>query len=176
MRYIVAAIVATVLMFVGAFVYRTGYFKSVEITIHEDGPFLLLYKEYVGPYHKILPSIEEVEHWALAQKVDCPYTFGMFLDDPQTIEEGRLRSHVGCLVRELPKQIPGDYATRVIAKQRFVMAEFSGAPGIGPMKVYPRVYDFIHEHGLKQNMAPIETYEVKSQLEVTTRYYFGVEN
>ncbi|MFM8834854.1 MAG: hypothetical protein ACKOEV_14685, partial [Cytophagales bacterium] len=89
-----------VLFFLYLFQY-TGAFKSVSISQDERGPFTLIYRSHVGPYHKIVGQIEIVERWAKENGLKCRLSFGEYFDDPRMVEEGRLNSRGGCLVDPL---------------------------------------------------------------------------
>ena len=56
-----AATAAMIAVIVGIVIYRTGVYKEVTILPGQQGPYLLVFKEHNGEYHKIVPVIEEVE-------------------------------------------------------------------------------------------------------------------
>ncbi len=155
-----------------------GAFKGVDISKQNQGPFKTVYLEHVGPYHKVNKVIEKVEKYMKTQGYTCGRTFGEYLDDPRSVEEARLRSKVGCLVQETPSNLPEGYLSGEIPQRDYVLAVFTGSPGIGPLKVYPRVNDFMTRQGLKQSGAVIEIYEIHSITEknaMTTTYLFPVQ-
>ncbi|MFZ4404672.1 MAG: GyrI-like domain-containing protein [Pseudobdellovibrionaceae bacterium] len=181
--------------FAGWMLFYLGAFKPVQISESTRGPFVLVYKNHLGPYHKIVSSIEEVENFAKAQGLDCNLTFGEYLDNPKTGEEDRLRSRGGCLfdpsssqaqthaefitstetsVKKIPW--PKDFIVETRPANNYVQAQFDGSPGIGPMKVYPKVADYFREHHLEQKPAVIEIYQIHSREEknaMTTTYLFA---
>lgn len=157
--------------------YYTGYFKAVTLTEGPAGPFRLLGKEHVGPYHKIVPIIEEVEAFAKEKGLDCTRSFGLYLDDPKATEEIRLRSRGGCV---LPAEasldgvtLPEGVALTEYPAGDFVIAHFDGSPGIGPFKAYPAAMERIQEKRYAfEGWNVLEVYEVGGPKDVKTIYYF----
>ncbi len=192
MRYIIIAIFATVLMFMGRLIYHVGYFKPVELAEKQIGPHFLLYKDHVGPYHKITPLIEEIEAWAKQQNIPCLQTFGRFNDDPDFVEEERLRSDAGCILSDLvgnavgltlpdiesksvrvaTKQFPNGYRLEKLEARNYLTALFDGAPSIGPIKVYPLARDYATGLGKLIGNPIIEIYTIKDEDKMTTQYLF----
>ena len=162
----------------------TGAFKPVAIGISEKGPYIFIYKDHVGPYHKIVEHIQYVENWAKSNGLSCRYTFGEYLDNPAATEEGRLKSRGGCLIdpnhqNEVDKltslQLPRDIQKMNFEKTKAVVALFNGSPGIGPFKVYPKAEDFIHKSNLKIKGSVIEVYEVLEKNNMNTTYIWGFQ-
>jgi effector-binding domain-containing protein len=175
-RYVMLPLLFAIIIFVSYLLHYVGAFKPVVIEEKTAGPFAMIFKTHIGPYHKIVADIEDVETWAKAQGLDCHLTFGQYLDNPADTEESRLRSHGGCLLPALPSlTLPEGFSSQTVPENHYVTAIFEGSPGIGPMKVYPKVQDYIEEKRLKQDGAIIEVYNVHSQESMTTTYYFPVK-
>ena len=173
-----------ILFFLYLFQY-TGAFKSVTISEDRRGPFTIVFKDHVGPYHKIVAVLEDVEKWAKENGLKCRLSFGEYFDDPRVVEEGRLTSRGGCLidanspeelksVTSLKEKLPADFKMDQIPESRAVVALFTGAPSIGPMKVYPVAEDYIKEHQLKKKGSVLEVYEVFNKNAVQTTYIWPV--
>lgn len=156
-----------------------GAFRSVKVGIENHDAMTVVYKEHFGPYHKIVPVINEVEAYFKEQKLDCKISFGEYLDNPRQTDENRLRSLGGCVVQkaevEKIKDLPKEILKKEVPARRYVVAIFEGSPGIGPMKVYPKVEDFMSENNLTATGPVIETYEIHSEKAMTTTYYFPVQ-
>lgn len=175
MRYVVVFILVTIISFALYVAMYLGVFKSVDISHTQKGPFFMIYKNHTGPYHKIVSTIEEVEKWASENHVPCSTTFGEYLDDPGKVEQERLRSRGGCIVDKFPPQIPAKFGTHVAPEKEYVVAIFKGSPGIGPLKVYPKVNQFLKENNLSHEGSIIELYEIydsQSKTAMTTTYLF----
>ncbi len=180
MRYILFLVVVIIASFAGFMMNYLGTFKPVNITEQTKGPYFILYKNYVGPYHKTVSVITEVEKWAMDNGVGCKLSFGEYPDNPEKVEEARLKSRGGCiydqqLAADIKAKLPAEFKTEEIPTRNYVQAIFDGSPGIGPMKVYPRVSEYMKEKNLKQSAAVIEVYEIHSREEknsMTTTYLF----
>lgn len=153
----------------------TGYFKEVRIETGKAGPFLVLAKEHFGPYHEIVPKIEAVEGWVKAKGGDCTRSFGQYFDNPAETEAARLKSRGGCILTAKLEGIPEEFKYDEIPEQNYVKAVFEGSPGIGPLKVYPKVEAYVRDHNLKPKPSVLEVYVVHSPTAMTTTYYFPVE-
>ena len=125
----------------------TGAFKSVIVSVDQRESLQIISKDYIGPYHKIVTTIEEVETWSKANGLKCRLSFGEYFDNPDTVEEGRLRARGGCVIDPLfPEEkikasqlnLPEGFKLSILPAGKAVVAIFSGAAGIGPLKVYPK--------------------------------------
>ncbi len=174
------AFAATLLILLGmvAFVvYRTGYFKPVTITSGQQGPFFLAYKTHEGPYHKIAPVIDGVEQYFKSKNIDCPFAFGRYLHDPNTVPHDRLLSHGGCVFPILSSEVKaalleGELQLEEVEKKEYLVAHFEGSPSVGPLKVYPYVQQWLEKYGYKQEGPVIELYQTTGEDAVHTRYLF----
>lgn len=183
-KHTLFAVTVGLLIFFLYLLQYTGAFKSVTVGIDQRGPYQIIFKEHQGAYHKIVPVIEEVEKWARSQGLKCRLSFGEFFDNPDIVEEGRLRSRAGCLIDPLEPtetekfknlQLPPEYKSDNLAQTKAVVALFTGAPGIGPLKVYPKAKEFIKEGGLKEKGSVIEIYEIFDNKSMKTTYLWPVE-
>ena len=95
MKYVLVFVLMTLLSFGVYLANYLGAFKSVEVRKEMQGPYLMLYLDHMGPYHKIVSKIEEVEKWANENKFDCRKSFGEYMDDEEKVEEAQLKSIVG---------------------------------------------------------------------------------
>lgn len=177
MRYFLAAVLFTILFFVGSLLVKLGAFKPVVLRVSEEGPYVVLYKEHMGPYHKVNDDITEVETWARANGEKCELSFGQYLDNPKTDEELRLRANVGCIIEKKPTvALPQNYLVMEIPKRQYIVAVFEGSPAIGPQKVYPKINDYAEEARLTLDGPVLETYRINDGSQVTTTYYFPAKN
>lgn len=177
-KYVLVFIVVAVISF-GLFLSNyLGAYSKVDISESTQGPFQTVYLDYMGPYHKISKQLEKVENYMKEQGAPCGRTFGEYLDDPQVVEEARLRARAGCIVETVPANLPEWLKADVMQPRHYVVAVFTGSPGIGPLKVYPKVNTFMLEKKFKQNGPVVEIYEIHSITEknaMTTTYLFPVQ-
>jgi hypothetical protein len=182
-KWLLGTILGGILGIAIYFFWYLGALKPVLIAEKTEGPFKMIYKTHLGAYHKIVPTLDEVEAWVKSQNLICARTFGEFLDDPRVVEEGRLRAHVGCLIGNstidlpdpIPKLYPEGFHFEDRPAKKYVTAIFEGSPGIGPMKVYPKVEEYFAAKQAKQAGAAIEIYEIHSEKAMTTTYLFPLE-
>lgn len=174
-KYLLMPLLIAIVVFVVYLMNYLGAFKPVIISQKKAGPFQVIFKSHVGPYHKIVPLIEDVEKWVKAQGQDCRLSFGEYLDDPKQTEEVRLRSNGGCFVTEPFAQIPEGFEQKTIPEKNYVTAVFEGSPGIGPLKVYPKIFQYLEDQKLAREESVLEVYEVFSAEKMTTTYYFPLK-
>ena len=165
----------------------TGAFKSVVINQDQRGPFTLIYKEHIGAYHQIVKKIEDVEKWAQENGLKCRLSFGEYFDDPNIVEEGRLNSRGGCLIDpiaseemeifdKLKDHLPPEFKSENFQETKAVVALFTGAPSIGPLKVYPKAQEFISENHLIKKGSVLEIYEIFNKKAMQTTYIWPIQN
>lgn len=157
LRYILLLVFIFIVSSIVSLVFRLGVFKSVEVSMVTQLELRMLYKVHTGAYHKISQTIEEVESIARAQSIPCQ-SYGEFLDNPQVVEEIRLKSHGGCLVNEDLANAPADLTFEKRPPKDYIKAVFDGSPSISPYKVYPKIQEYAYQARLKLNPHVIEIY------------------
>lgn len=165
-------VLSSFLVFSATMYYRLGAYKKVEIHVEERPAMYLLYKEHFGAYHKISEVISAVESWARTHRVPCEKTFGEYLDDPRNVEERRLRSIGGCLFNE-PLKESSPFLSKTLPMQRFIVARFTGAPSLGPIKVYPKVEEYMKTNKILAPSSIFEIYEFSDPKNPITEYLFS---
>jgi AraC family transcriptional regulator len=162
MKKLIFFILSSVLVFAATVYYRLGAYKGVDIEVKKMDS---LY------YHKINDDILEVESWAHAHNLNCAKTFGEYLDDPRKVEERRLRSNGGCVL-DNPLIGNSPYLYKKTEANRYIIAHFTGAPSIGPFKVYPKVEEFMLKKHIPMPAAVIEIYNIYDNEHSLTDYLF----
>lgn len=175
MKQILLAILGAAIVYITYVMIHTGAFNPVQLDIIDGPEYHVVYKSHTGAYHEISRTIEEVEKWLASFKVGCRKSFGQFLDDPSVTEEDRLRSHVGCLVKERHEDSDLAIHYKVIKPQKYLRALFSGSPAIGPMKVYPKAKEFMTVNELEADGPVMEIYTIHSADKMTTEYLFPIK-
>ena len=158
--------------------FRLGLYKSVEMNIVSDLQFHFLYKEFKGPYHKILNTIQEVEAFAKTKNIACTKTFGEYLDDPAKKNEVDLVSNGGCV---LTSQIDSvDAQSGILFKSegpsKYLKASFLGSPSVGPIKVYPKALEWFKREDRTISSRVLEVYVIQEDGTMVTEYYFPLGN
>lgn len=175
-RYVLLPLMFALIIYGVYLANYLGAFKSVVIAEKEIGPLQLVFKTHIGAYHKINDDLQFMESWAKQKGIDCKKTFGEYLDNPDTVDEKRLRANVGCLVDQSIALTSADEQEKIQQKtlesQKYVTAEFLGASSIGPIKVYPRVKEYFKKMNYEFPDKSIEIYEIHSASSMTTQYLF----
>ena len=80
------------------------------------------------------------------------------------------------LFENLKTNLPEGFQYGEFEKTKAVVALFTGAPGIGPLKVYPVAEDYIIENKLTRKGGVIEIYEIFDKRAMQTTYIWPVVN
>lgn len=168
---VIGSFVAVLLGLFAFLYFKLGAGKPVHVELKPLATLRLLYKEHKGPYHQIGPVINEVEAFASRRNIPCKKTFGVYLDDPETVNEGRLRSEGGCVVDRPVTPEAGFFYREIVDAAPYVFATFAGSPAIGPQKVYPKAREFANARGIKLKPEILEIYEVRGD-QVDTEFWF----
>lgn len=179
-KHVFTAITLGLIIIFGYLLYYTGYFKTVTLSAEIKGPYSVIYKVHTGPYHETVKTIIDVEKWSKGNGLKCRLSFGRYLDNPKVTEEGRLKSHGGCVIEDTEKaildriQLPTDLIKDDLKQTQYLTALFEGSPGIGPFKVYPKADEYIAIHKIKVAEPVIEIYEVFNDKKMTTTYLWEI--
>lgn len=176
-KWIFLSVISAVTVLAVYLYFYLGAYKPVEFHVEQAGPFHLLYQNHQGPYHQIMPKIQAAEAWAREHHLPCPRTYGEYLDDPQGVDQDRLRSHAGCLLGSVPgEKPPASFTYEERPERRYAVARFTGSPSIGPFKVYPKLEAFLQRERLASSPDPvIEIYRINGD-QVETEYLFPLAN
>jgi hypothetical protein len=160
MKYMVSGLIVVLLGLASLLAYYLGAFLPVEFTEKQLPPFHIVYKAHIGPYHKIVPTLDEVAKMVASYGETCERSFGEFLDNPKEVEEDRLQAHVGCIVEKEITDLPGGYSYGLINHRNYLVSTFYGSPAIGPLKVYPKAQKILAERPQDSAGPPIEIYRI----------------
>lgn len=176
MKKLLIPFFAAILTFAVFLYFYLGAHKSVALVPNQTEEFHLLYKEHVGPYHKITSVIQSVEKIAVQNNIPCQKSFGLYMNDPQqTQDHDRLQSLGGCLLKGPLEDYPENVNYRFIGPRTYLKASFEGSPAIGPMIVYPKLEEWFQSARQTPGKPVIEVYEVNGS-EMTTTYFMPVES
>jgi DNA gyrase inhibitor GyrI len=165
-----ALVLAILFFYVALYV---GAFRAVTWKKSAMGPYYLVYTSQRGPYNKISDTIVKAEKAFEELGYECPRTFGRYYDNPETTDSDRLRAEAGCLFDAEPPAVPEGFETKTLPKANYLVAEFHGAPSIGPLKVYPEAKKRLSASGKNlDDLSPMEIYELTPGHGVTTTYLF----
>lgn len=174
MRIVVKiALIAIAVILVGliAFYAYYGGFKKVSIGVRVHGGEMLVYRDVVGDYSQT-PEVSNEVYYALLNdyQIETYKGFGIFYDNPKTVEKSKLRSEVGCILEDKDShrviELEGRFNVKTLPEAEYMVAAFplKGMMSImvGIMKVYPALNKYAKKHGYAE--APIvEIYDVPNK-------------
>ncbi len=160
---------------------RTGSFKSATIEKASIPKYQIYFKKHIGPYHKIIKSLNEVEEAMKNLNFKCSKTFGYFLSDPEVVDHEKLVSLTGCIyeTHEAPQLLvpPDGIETDFIGgEENCYKGTFTGSPSLTAFKVYPKLKEAALKDKKPLNTAALEIYEVTGRDSVTTSVYLCENN
>jgi len=83
-----------------SFLYYLGAFRRIAFRRNANvGPYLLIYRQHIGPYKSLAPIVEQVRK-IVEQDLGIQYEsgFGIYFDDPQVVKQSKLRSYIGKII------------------------------------------------------------------------------
>lgn len=146
--WIVLALVAIVF----GFLISQGLYRTVEVQQGEQGGFILVGVDHVGPYMEIGNAFAEVQ----AQFPDGEFA-GIYYDNPEFVAEDSLRSFAGVKVSATDglEAIAAHPEFRLVEVEKgpSLYTDWSGGSGtvsmiLGTMKAYPALKAACEETGL----------------------------
>lgn len=147
-RWIVLALVALVF----GFLVSQGLYRTVDVQQGEQGGFILVGVDHVGPYMEIGNAFAEVQ----AKFPDGEFA-GIYYDNPERVAEDSLRSFAGVKVSatEGLAALAANPGFRLVEVEKgpAFYTEWSGGSGVvsmilGTMKAYPALKAACEETGL----------------------------
>lgn len=155
-------------------IWNVGLFKPVIIEQVNVPTSYLVYEKHVGPYHDVGAVFERVEKKLEEKKVACTRTFGRYYDNPDKVEQERLRADIGCILSQpLTESIEG-ILTEELPSFEALKGTFEGAPWLTAFKVYSTLKKQSYQRNLYVEESPVlEVYEAAGNA-FKTEVYFRV--
>ena len=186
-----AIFLGVILFLVGSVIWgllNLGVFKSVSFQTSPDNVttrYELLAVSKNGAYHEINDTLIALEKWAAEKQINCNETFGLFYDNPDVVEQQRLRADVGCVIPtedvaklneinlSTEKILEKDSLKRLtVTSSKVLIANFSGSPWLGPYKVYGQAQQRFHDMGAAFQFPVLEIYKTKEAVPHTEYVFF----
>ena len=164
---IVAFIIAVI---IGAFVFYGG-FKTVSAEKIECGGETLVYKKMTGDYAQSgTVSTQVYQKLKEDYGIETTKGFGIFYDNPKTVQKDALRSDVGCILDsnfDKLEALKSNFEVSQYPIKDYLVAEFpyKGMPSIilGVMKVYPTLNDYTDENGYELDTPVMEIWDIPNK-------------
>ena len=167
----ITSIVIIVLVIIVGTVYAYyGGFRTIKFTEEIQGGETLVYEEMMGDYSQS-PTVQMKIYEALLNEgIETTKGFGIYYDDPKTVETSQLRSEVGCIVEGLDceaiAQLSEKYNVKTLPAGNCIVTEFPNKGMlsilIGIIKVYPALETYCKQQGAN-NSPVMEIYDVPNK-------------
>lgn len=141
-----------------------GLFQSVNIRKIQAGPYKIMCLDHIGSYKNICRKIKSVDELLSKNKIKPIAFCGVFYDDPRKIDEDKLRSKGGCIVKEFADIDILEQLT--IPKTEVVSASIKAHPAIAPIKTYPKIEQWLSKNKYKVTGPSLEIYHNSGVVEV----------
>jgi DNA gyrase inhibitor GyrI len=157
----ITAFVVVTVIGIGLILDGYGLFADIQISRQQMGPYVLVYEARTGDY-KAAGSVMGKVRMEMTEKfnLECPRTFGLYYDNPETVETVKLRSIAGCIIeRDGSGKSPGvselkekgvSFGVAELAQTDSIATDFpfKGTLSIvfGVMRVYPKLKEYIQSN------------------------------
>lgn len=168
---IVFTILGLIVALVAVYAYYGGS-KKIEFSIVETGGEVLIYEEIQGDYRQSREVGDKIYYSLLDEdKIETFKGFGVYYDNPQKIEQSKLRSEAGCILEEKDidklSYLENKYTIRTFPRKEYITTEFpyKGKMSvlIGVMRVIPTLTKYATENGYGDG-AVMEIYDVPNHI------------
>jgi DNA gyrase inhibitor GyrI len=167
LKILVGVVLALIAVIVAVYGYYGG-FSKVQFQPVEQGGEILVYREFVGDYQQSGARMDEVYSSLLTDyKIETRRGFGIYYDNPETVEASKLRSDLGCILENADSSkiavLQKSFKVKICPKGNYLVAEFpfKGSLSIflGIMKVYPILSQYMEENGYSDRVPIMEIYD-----------------
>ena len=148
-----------------------GGFEKVIPKIENCGGETLVFEKVMGDYKQSAVVSDRVYQKLLDDfGIETTKGFGIFYDNPQTVEKDKLRSEVGCILEsDLNKieELKSDFEVSVYPLGEYLVGEFpfKGMPSVilGIIKAYPALNAYAAENGYALDSPVMEIWDVPNK-------------
>lgn len=149
-----------------------GGFKIVKVCIETQGGEKVVYQGVTGDYKQCGPLSNKIYYSLLENdKIETFKGFGIFYDNPGTVEKSKLRSEAGCILEPGDEaklaHVSGGFKTKNLPVKEYVIAEFpyrnKMSIVMSVIRVYPALNKFCKSKGLYEGGAVIEIYDMRNK-------------
>lgn len=154
-RNLVLFILTGTLLFL-LFGWYSGFFAHARLEVKTIGEFMAVYEDHLGAYSKTTGIQEKLADRLWDDGVDNYKNFGIYYDNPETVETGDLHSIAGRVIyhdhEHKIRRLSGEYNIYNFEKQKAAMVElpvkniFSLYAAI--YKAYPLLDEYAANHHL----------------------------
>ncbi len=168
---VILGIIGVLILFVLAAYAYYGGFYSISPEIQQSGGETLVYEKMTGDYAQSGVVSDRVYYELIdGHAIETTRGFGIFYDNPKTVETQNLRADVGCILESdfsKLESLEGDFEITEYPVAKYLVADFpfKGKPSIiiGIMKVYPMMNSYLEENGYEVDSPMMEIWDVPNK-------------
>jgi len=171
--------------FVGITLYRMGIVDHPQVVgVQKKSIAQMLVRTKVGAYHKSVPDLLELKRALDKNKMEPSFCFAEFFDDPDVVEQKKLKSQIGCAfesplekIKSLSADVINEYHWSTWPQQEVLVLKWPTGPALGQIKVYPVANEwFASNHLTRAGNRVLEVYNflVDDQKQETV-YWFPIK-
>ncbi len=165
--WIIGILLIGVILSLGYF----GVFKTISSEIIECGGETLVYEKMTGDYSQSGTVSNRVYHKLKdVYGIETTKGFGIYYDNPKTVEKNDLRSDIGCILEsdfDKLESLKSDFQVSQYPQSEHLVAEFpyKGMPSIilGIIKVYPALNDYSEKNGYELDTPVMEIWDIPNK-------------
>ncbi|OGC03713.1 hypothetical protein A2276_07625 [candidate division WOR-1 bacterium RIFOXYA12_FULL_43_27] len=160
-------IIVVLVVAVAGFLWYLGFFGAVQVTEAKNGPYVVVYEEFTGPYSQTGPIFDKLGKALKNDAIKSTKGLGIYYDNPAVVAQEKLRSTIGIAIEtkdlQTLKKLKGKYKIKFVKEGNYITAEFPLKNMIsyiiGPGKVYPEMMKHMQAKGYKP-VPGIEVYDM----------------
>ena len=167
-KIILSVIICLLIIAVMIFANYSG-FSHVKVQVKRAGGETLVYRDLKGSYSQTEDAINKINYDMKTQfKVEPIRGFGIYFDNPRSVEENKLRSEAGSILENADTTqllgIKEKFNVKVCPVKEYITAEFpfKGKMSImiGLVKVYPALLKYVKANGYSEAGPIMEIYDM----------------
>ncbi len=132
-----------------------GYFSTVSVKEKPVGPYVMVYKLYVGAPAEVGSVLDEIKQSLTDDfKMTSLLDFGLYYDEPKSVPAEECRTLIGCIITN---DLDGDlqaiaekYTVATLPRAMAVVADYPYRNKLsvlfGMLKGYSALFDYAEEH------------------------------
>ncbi len=164
--------IGSILLITTTFVAYYGGFKKIIPVIKTCGGETIAFEKVKGDYKQSGIVSDRVYYSLLNKyKIDTYKGFGIYFDNPGTVETENLRSYVGCVIenKDLEKldEVKNEFEVEQYPEKEYIVAEFPYKGKLSVifalLKVYPAFKTFSEKNGYSTETPIMEIWDIPNK-------------
>ena len=158
-------IIGTLILIFVAFLAYSGFFAKVVIEEKEVGPYVFAGKEYLGDYKNSGIHQDSIYKDLISKDFEVSIGFGIYRDDPKKVAPEKLRSMLGCIIKEEDTIRRGEleregYIVQKMGKTKSAVVEFPFKNSFSIIASVIKIYPKLTNHFIKNNYKNVPSLEI----------------